>query len=125
MAGLDANVVLLMHFNGDDEGTTFTDSSASAHSFSADGTQAQTDTAIKKFGTASLLLDGSDYLTTATHADWEFGDGDFTIDVWVYPSNVAGDNAICSSGGLGGWCLYASTSFPGATGVGFASASPG
>jgi hypothetical protein len=45
---------------------------------------AQIDTAQYKFGISSILLDGdSDYVTLADSDDWEFGTGDFTIDLWV------------------------------------------
>lgn len=44
---------------------------------------AQLDTADKKWGAASLLLDGdSDYLSLADHADWDIS-VDFTIDFFV------------------------------------------
>lgn len=52
---------------------------------------AQVDTAFKKFGTGSLLLDGTDdWIDTPDHDDWNFGAGNFTIDFWVR-FNVATD----------------------------------
>lgn len=62
------------------------------HTVTANG-NAQLDTAQKKFGTASLLLDGTgDYLSIPDSADWFFGGGDFTIECWVrfssFPSGV-------------------------------------
>lgn len=75
---------LLLHCNGDDESVTIPDSSPSAHGNATVVGTAQLDTAQKKFGTASLILDGnSDYITYADHADWNFAGGDFTIDFWV------------------------------------------
>jgi hypothetical protein len=45
---------------------------------------AQLDTAQSRFGGSSLLLDGnSDYITFPDSADWDFGNGDFTIDAFV------------------------------------------
>ena len=45
---------------------------------------AQLDTAQKKFGTASLLLDGTgDYLSLSDSSDWVLGTGDFTVDLWA------------------------------------------
>lgn len=39
----------------------------------------------QKFGSTSLLLDGTDdFLTIASNADFGYGTGDFTIDMWVY-----------------------------------------
>jgi hypothetical protein len=48
---------------------------------------AKLSTAQKKFGTASLLLDGvGDYASVASQPDFEFGTGDFCIEAWVYPT---------------------------------------
>ena len=79
--GYDTYTKLMLHCDGTDGSTTFTDESGKT--MTAVGT-AQLDTAQKKFGTASLMLDGdSDYVTTPDHDDWNFGAGDFTIDFWV------------------------------------------
>ena len=51
---------------------------------------AQLDTAIKKFGSAALLLDGvGDYLSLPAQADFNFGTGDFTIEGQFYRSASA------------------------------------
>lgn len=77
-----ANVVLLLHMDGTDASTTFTDHSSSAKTVTANG-NAQIDTAQSKFGGASGLFDGTDdYLTVADSADWDFGTGDFTVEGW-------------------------------------------
>lgn len=56
---------------------------------------AQIDTAIKKFGTGSLLLDGTgDYISVATDPDFGFGTGDFTIEGWFYANSVTGTKAL-------------------------------
>lgn len=76
---------LLLHGDGTDAATTFTESSGTAntHTITANGT-AQIDTAQSKFGGASVLLDGnSDYLTVPASTDFQFGTGDFTIEFWV------------------------------------------
>ena len=83
--------VFLCHFNGADGATSVTDESDSGHTITFYG-DAQLDTAQKKFGTASLLLDGTgDYITIPNSTDFAFGSGDFTIDFWVrfntLPSN--------------------------------------
>ena len=83
MAGIDSNTKLMLHMNGTDGSTTFTDSSDSAHTITAIG-NAQIDTAKSKFGGASGLFDGTgDYLTVPDSNDWNFGSGDFTIDCWI------------------------------------------
>lgn len=51
-------------------------------------------TSIKKFGTASLALDGTgDFLTLASSNDFAFGTGNFTIEGWFYASSLA-SNAV-------------------------------
>ena len=52
---------------------------------------AQIDTAIKKMGTASLLLDGTgDYASITSNADFGFGTDDFTIEGWIYLDATSG-----------------------------------
>jgi hypothetical protein len=81
--------VLLCHFEGDDGTTTIIDSSTTGHTMVANG-DAQIDTAQKTFGSASLLLDGTgDYVSSADHADWDFGSGDFSIDAWIRFNTVS------------------------------------
>ena len=59
--------------------------------------QAQLSTAQAKFGTASLLLDGTnDYVESNSNVD--LSSGDFTIDVWIRPSSVSGYKGIWQSG---------------------------
>jgi Concanavalin A-like lectin/glucanases superfamily len=83
----DAFTKLLLHCNGADGSTAFPDSSTVPKTVTAVG-NAQVDTAQSKFGGASALFDGTgDYLTLADSTDWEFGNGDFTIDFWVRFSN--------------------------------------
>lgn len=86
-AGNDANTVSLLHMNGADGSTTFTDNAAGGtHTWTANG-NAQIDTAQSKLGGASGLFDGTgDYLSTPDSDDWNFGAGDFTIDGWIYPT---------------------------------------
>lgn len=84
--------VALLHADGADASTTFTDQSGKT--WSANG-NAQLDTAQFKFGSASLLLDGTgDYASSADHADWYFATGSATIDLWVR------FNALPSGGGM-------------------------
>lgn len=75
---------LMLHMNGADGSTTFTDSSFTSTKTVTRQGDAQIDTAQYKFGGASGLFDGTgDYLTTPDNADWSLGSGDFTIDAWV------------------------------------------
>jgi phage protein U len=46
---------------------------------------AKLSTSVKKFGTASLALDGNgDYAFVQSNDDFAFGTGDFTVEGWVY-----------------------------------------
>ena len=48
---------------------------------------AQLNTSVKKYGTASLSLDGTgDYATVASTVDFAFGTGAWTIECWIYRS---------------------------------------
>ena len=47
------------------------------------------DTTNKKYGTASLSIDGDGYVGVASQNDFGFGTGDFTVEFWVYLNSVA------------------------------------
>jgi hypothetical protein len=86
----DTDTVLMLHMDGADTSTTFTDS-ATAKSVTAGG-NAQIDTAQSKFGGASGLFDGTgDYLQIGSHADFGLP-GDFTIDFWMRFSSFTTNN---------------------------------
>ena len=94
--GNDAATKALLHCDGADAGTTFTDSNVggSAHTWTAAG-NAQIDTAQQKFGTASGLFDGTgDLVSTPDHADYTLGSSAFTVDAWVRP-NADGSLLYC------------------------------
>ena len=91
--GIDSPTKLMLHMDGADGGTTFTDSSASAHSLTAYG-NTHTSTDQKKFGTASGEFDGAgDTLAIPDNADWDFGTGDLTFDCWVRGNDFASPSA--------------------------------
>jgi hypothetical protein len=82
---------LLLHFNGDDEAVTTTDSSPNNFTMTANG-NVELDTAQKKFGTASSYhATYGDYWSTPASAKFEFGTGDFTIEAWVRIPSVVAD----------------------------------
>lgn len=103
------NVSLLLHCNGSDGSTAFTDSSSNAHSITASG-DAQIDTAQSKFGGASSLFDGTgDWLTCPSHSSLNLQTGDFTIECWIRPSALSSYHTITShlhSDGYSPWVLY-------------------
>jgi hypothetical protein len=81
-------VTLLLNLNGSDGSTTFTDEKA-ATTFTANG-NAQLDTADKKYGSASLLLDGTgDYLTASANTAFSMGYHNFTIECWIKMNGIA------------------------------------
>ena len=64
--------------------------------FTADGT-AQLSTAQAKFGSASLLLDGTDDFVTSDD-NIDLSSGDFTVDMWIRPTSVTGYKGLWQSG---------------------------
>lgn len=85
----------LLHFDGTNGSTTFTDIGAGGHTWAIGAGASVLDTSQSKFGGSALHLTGA--------GDGLFGDGtinfginDFTIDCWVYRTNTA-------DGHLFGW----------------------
>lgn len=76
---------LMLHFNGSNTSTTFTDSSFVPKSIARSGdTQIRTERS--KFGGGSVFFDGAgDYLTTQDDTGFDFSSGSWTVDAWVYP----------------------------------------
>ncbi len=101
--GVDSNVMLMLHCNGTDGSTTFTDDSPTTpHTVTANG-NAQIDTAQKKFGSASGLFDGTgDYLTIPDNADFDFSGGNFTIDMQVRLNSLSSNMGLYSQSSAGG-----------------------
>jgi hypothetical protein len=83
-----ANVELLLHMDGTNGSTTFTDTSSNAFAITANG-NAQVSTARSKFGGASGLFDGSgDYLSGTMTGG--LGSGNFTLEFWYYKTANSG-----------------------------------
>jgi hypothetical protein len=77
------NVGLLLHMDGSNGSTTFTDSSPNTLTVTPSG-NAQISTAQSKFGSASGLFDGTgDFLSPEISDALTFGTGDFTVEAWV------------------------------------------
>jgi len=80
------SVPLLLHGNGTNGSTTITDSSLTPKTVTAVG-NAQISTAESKFGGASIgCISPSGQLSVAASQDFAFGSGDFTIELWYYPT---------------------------------------
>jgi len=101
---IDTDCGLLLHCDGADGSTTFTDSSFATTKTVTAVNNSQIDTAQSKFGGASGLFDGTgDYLTVPASSDWAFGTGDFTIDFWwrlnvKKQSFIVGTDALADGG---------------------------
>ena len=86
-AGLDA-VSLYLPFDSD-----VNDDSSYGHTVTASGSAAISSTQ-SKFGGNSLSLNGTNqYLTVSNDTPFQFGDGDFTIEMWIYMTSNAGSGA--------------------------------
>lgn len=103
--GLPAYTTSQIHFEGADASTTITDAN-SAITWTAAG-NAQLDTAAKKFGSSSLLLDGNGDWIQSTSAVLLAGLGtqDFTVDCWVYITTAMTTDSMIAGqgGGTGSW----------------------
>lgn len=99
---------LLLGCEGANASTTFTDESAAARGNATVVSGAKVSTAQFKYGAASLLLNGSsDYLSYPDSADWDFGTGAFTIELFVRYNTVADAVFLSYRDGAGvGWRLY-------------------
>lgn len=79
--GIDDYVKLLLHGDGADGSTTFTDEAG--HTVERYG-DAQIDTSQYKFASGSIQFDGTgDAIYAEDSDDWNFGTGAFTVDFWV------------------------------------------
>lgn len=76
-----SSVVMLLHMDGSDGSTTFTD--VKSHTFTPVG-NVQIDTAQSKFGGACLLADGvNDYITTPSTTEWDWSAQDYTVEGFI------------------------------------------
>lgn len=110
-----ASVSLLLHMDGSNGSTTFTDSSSNSFTGTRYGSLAVSTTR-SKFGGASAAFSGGtsqDALAFADNAAFDFGTADFTLECWAYlngtPSNV---NALVAKYGIGGseWIWWVNNS---------------
>jgi hypothetical protein len=96
-AGYDAYTVALLHMNGADASTTFTDVSGKTWTRSGD---AQIDTAKSVFGGASGLFDGTgDYISTPDHADWQL-DGGSNSNLWTIDFRIRFNGSVPSNSSM-------------------------
>jgi len=102
----DSYTKLLLHMDGTDKGTIFTDEAGKTVTPYGDVTTRPNQNK-HKFGSAAGKFDGNgdDYLSVPQSADFDLGTGDFTVDCWVYHTNHNTYNHICTYGTLAsrGW----------------------
>lgn len=116
----DTATVLLLHMEGADGGSTFTDSSSYARTVTPSG-GAVTDDAQKALGTTSALFGGgaTNQLRISDSDDFHFGSGDFTIELRYRPYALGYTKALISqwadSGSGGAFYLYHSLADDGHT----------
>lgn len=93
-----ANVSLLMHMDGSDGSTTFTDSSPEGHTVVANG-DAKITTAQSRFGSASGAFNASlsSYLSAPDDASLVFGTGDYTVEGFARFNSVNAFRRIFST----------------------------
>lgn len=111
-----SNVVLLLHCDGANGSTTFTDTSPLARTPSL--VSGSITTAAQKFGTGSLQASGGigGYIQYADSPDWWFDNGQFTIECWARrTATISGVRALVTqwtSGSNFSWFLgFNNTSF--------------
>jgi hypothetical protein len=91
-----SSIVLALPMDGTNNGTTFTDESAtikgsgSAKTLTRNG-DTKTVTSQSKFYGSSGSFDGTgDYLSHGANTDFAFGTGDLTVELWVYFNSLPG-----------------------------------
>lgn len=100
------SVSLLLHCDGSNGSTTFTDSSSQNNAVTANGNASiATD---NKFGGGSATFDGTgDYLSVSDDGDFDFGTGDFTVEMWI---KRVGGKTLCAGSASGDWMFATDTS---------------
>lgn len=79
---------LLLHFDGTNGSTTFTDSSGASRTITG-ASSPEISTTQSKFGGSSLAV-GPGYVYADDDAAFDFGSGDFTIELWYFDSTGDG-----------------------------------
>lgn len=93
-----SNVSLLLHGNGADGSTTIADNSPSPKTASVYGS-ARIATAQSKWGGSSLYFDGlASYLRYASDSAFEFGSGDFTVELWARRGVINSEQVLITYG---------------------------
>jgi hypothetical protein len=97
----------LIHSDTTNGSTSIVDSSPSGHTITSYGDPAHSTTQAK-FGKTSIYQDSSDdSFGVATHADFNLGSQDWTLDFWWYPDSLQADYYFLHTAGTYNMlCLY-------------------
>lgn len=87
--GNDAFTKMLLHMDGSNGGTTFTDVAVGGALKTWAPTNAVTSTASAKFGPSSMLTTAG-FITTPDHPDFTLGSSDFALDCWINFDGTSG-----------------------------------
>ncbi len=101
-----SNVVLLLHCEGSNGGTTFTDSGPDSRTVSVSGA-AVTSTTRSKWGSSSLSLPSNGYLSVPASSAWDFDAVDGTVEFWSYFTSITYPYPIIGTvEPSGNWFVY-------------------
>ena len=89
-----ALTLVLLHFDGANNSTVFTDSSPFNQTVSVVTGTPKISTAMSKFGGSSLYLDGSSSIKIPNNANLNLGTGVFTIEFWFYLTSLPISEAL-------------------------------
>jgi len=109
-----ANIELALPMDGPNNGTTFTEESATIKGSGSAKTvtrfgNTKTSTVQKKFYDSSAYFDGTDdYLSLS--GGLPSGTSNFTLEAWIYLDNLSNARMICGSDGTSGVEFYVSSS---------------
>jgi hypothetical protein len=110
IGGIDSFTKLMLHLDGTNGSTTFTDSSLGTPKTATVVGSATIGTAQSKFGGASgNFVTAGSYLNYADHADFDVSTGNFTLDFWGWCAAWDGSQIITgkvkNGAAFSGWYL--------------------
>jgi hypothetical protein len=102
-----SSVALLLHMDGSNGSSVFTDNSSYGHTISTVATAPEISTAESKFGGSSARIFGASGaysgIESAQDNVFDVGDQDFTLEMWAWPINSSdGDQTLARLGAGGG-----------------------